>query len=183
MHPSEYAYHDDSVAEQESNSANCRRYLSDLHAAVFTEQYIHCDGTQLKLTDSDLGQGQYQTRDYYVWVAGSDKQLLFIFPTRISLTTITLHYYSDSVRGLPRLRFYAVPDNFGVWDAPTTNYPHADVAAVPPGVEPASHRNISISVDFSTSKVLMYKLSSTFAFAVSEVEFFTCNSECIHKLD
>ena len=174
MYPSEYAYKDDSVAEQESNSANCRKYASGLQADVYTEQYSHCDGTQLKLTDLDLGQRQYQISDYYVWLAGSDKQLLFIFSTRVSLTTITLHYYSDSVQGLPKLRFYVVPDDFMIWSASTTGYPRADLTSVPPDGEPAGHRNISISVNLNTKKVLMLKLSTTIAFAISEVEFFTC---------
>ena len=98
----------------------------------------------------------------------------YVFPTRVSLTTITLHYYSDSVRGLPRLRFYAVPDDFDVWDGPTTSYPLVNVVTVPPGGEPAGRRSVSINVNFNTKKVLMYKYSSSFQFAVSEVEFFTC---------
>ena len=173
VYPSEYAYKEDSVGEHESPSANCRSYREGLQENVFTEQYTHCDGTQLKLTDSDLGQEQYQISDYYVWLAGSDAQLLFIFPTRVSLTTITLHYYSESVRGLPRLTFYAVPDDFDVWDAPTTSYPHASVL---PGGEPEGRRSISINVNFNTRKVLMYKFSSNtmIKFSVSEVEFFTC---------
>ena len=93
------------------------------------------------------------------------------------MTTITLHYYSDSDRGLPKLRFYAVPDDFAVWDATTTSYTSVDVASVPPGGEPAGHRNVGINVNFNTKKVLMYKYSSNFVFAVSEVEFFFCNSE------
>ena len=140
------------------------------------QQYIHCDGTQLLLSDSNLGSEQYQTKEYYRWSAGLEinRQLLFIFPTAVSLTTITLHYYSDNFQGLPRLRFYAVPDNFDIWDAPTTRYPHVNVAAVPPVREPVGCRNVSISVNFKTNKVLMYKFSSSFMFAVSEVEFFTC---------
>ena len=175
LYPSEYAYNDDSVDRTESPSANCRRYSRYLQPGLYTDQYIHCDGNQLKLTDSELGQEQYQATDYYQWNAGSRGQLLFIFPTRVSLTTITLHYYSDSVQGLPRLRFYAVPDDFDIWYAPTTNYPRVDVASesVPPGGEPAGHRNISINVNFNTRRVLMYKFSSTFAFAVSEVELFS----------
>ena len=90
------------------------------------------------------------------------------------MTTITLHYYSDSDRGLPRLRFYAVPDDFDIWDAPTTSITNVDVAAVPPGGEPAGRKNFSINVNFNTKKLLMYKFSSTFQFAVSEVEFFNC---------
>ncbi len=109
-----------------------------------------------------------------MWITGNNAQLLFIFSTRISLTTITLHYYSDSDRGLSRLRFYVVPDDFDVWDAPATSYPHVGVAAVLPGGEPAGCRNISINVNFNTRKVLMYKFSGTFLFAVSEVEFFIC---------
>ena len=105
---------------------------------------------------------------------------MFIFPIiRVSLTTITLHYYSDSDRGRPRLKFYAVPDDFDVWDALTTNNPHADVPSVPAGGEPAGHRSVSINANFNTQKVLslMYKFSNSFQLAVSEVEFFTCSSK------
>ena len=101
-------------------------------------------------------------------------QLLFTFPTRVNLTTITLHYYGDSFRGLPRLRFYAVPDDFDVWDAPSTSYSRVEVAAVPPDGEPAGLRNISINyyAPANTKKVLMAKFRSAFAFAMSEAEFF-----------
>jgi hypothetical protein len=143
---------------------------------VHPEDYIHCDGTQLKLADSNFGQEQYQSSTYYQWPAGSDGQLLFIIPTRVSLTTITLHYYNDSVRGRPQLRFYTVPDDFDVWDTLNSGNPYVGVASVPPGGEPAGRRNniITININFNTQKVLMYKYSSTFEFAVSEVEFFRC---------
>ena len=66
---------------------------------VNTYNYNHCDGSQLRLTDSDLGSEQYSSSDYYLWNAGSSgSQLLFIFPTRVNLNTITLHYYSDNAR-------------------------------------------------------------------------------------
>ena len=174
-HPSEYAYPDVSVTRAETPSANCRRYPP--RSQDWSIRYIHCDGTQLRLTDSNLGHELYQSSKYYLWIAGSDAQLLFIFLTRVSLTTITLHYYSDSDRGLPRLRFYAVPDNFNVWNAPTIGTPHVDAASIPPGGESTGYRNISINVYFNTTKVLMYKFSSSFQFAVSEVEFFACNGE------
>ena len=105
------------------------------------------------------------------------RQLLFIFPTRVNLTTITLHYYSDSQRGLPRLRFIAAPDDFYVWDAPPGNSRYADIAAVAPGEESAGRRNVSINVNFITSKILMVKFSSTYKLAVSEVDFLTCNGK------
>ena len=175
VYPSEYAYRYDSVTRAESASANCRRYslISGLPASIHSTDYTHCDGTQLKLADSNIGQEQYKSSDYYVWPAGSDRQLLFIFPTSL-LTAITLHYYSDSDRGRPRLRFYAVPDDFSVWDAPTLGTPYVGVASVP---EPAGRRSVSINTNFNTTKVLMYKYSSSFQFAVSEVEFFRCKSK------
>ena len=133
--------------------------------------YIHCDGEQLKLSDSDRGSStKYTATSYYEWPARSAVQLLFIFPTRVSLTTITLHYYSDSVRGLPRLRFYAVPDDFDVWDTPASSISYIGIDSDSSG-EDIIHRNIF--VNYNTKKLLMFKYSGTLAFAVSEVEFFT----------
>ena len=174
MYPSEYAYRGDSVNRAESASANCRSYPpGNFPAGYRPEDYIHCDGTQLKLADSKFGQQQYRTADYYVWRAGSDRQLLFIFPTRVSLTNITLHYYYNSAsdRGRPELRFYAVPDNFNVWDTPTPSTQYVGIGSDPPGGKPAGRRRVSIDVNFNTMKVLMYKYSSSLSFALSEVEF------------
>ena len=179
MYPSEYAYLRNSVFGSERSSANCRPYESGLddRGSAYTERYTHCDGSQLRLTDSDSGSEQYSSSDYYVWNAGiSSHQLLFIFPTRVNLTTITLHYYSDNTRGLPGLRFYAVPDDFDVWDPLVASYSHVNIAAVPPGGEPAGRRNVSVKFNFTTKNILMYKSSSSYSFAVSEVEFFT---QCI----
>ncbi len=108
-----------------------------------------------------------------------DGKLLFIFPTRVSLTTITLHYHcdSDNFQHLPRLRFYAILDDFDVWDALTTSTPYVDVASVPPGGKPAGRRNVSIIVNFNTRKMLMYKFNSNFVFSASEFQFFNCNSK------
>ena len=146
-----------------------------------TSQYIHCNGTQLRLTDFNLGPEQYNNAFCYVWSGGtkSQNQLLFTFLTPVTISTITLHYYSARVRGLPRLRFYAVPDNFDIWNAILVNYRFIEVSAVPPYEEPADRRSVSIDVNFNTKKVLMYKFRSDFQFALSEVEFFTCNSKDI----
>ena len=121
---------------------------------------------------------EYTATSYYVWSAGGYNQLLFIFPTRVSLTTITLHYYSDSVRGRASLRFYPVADNFNAWDSPS-NTPFVGSDSIPLGGEPIGGRNVTIKVNtnFNTMKVLMGKLSSIFEFAVSEVEFFSSNSK------
>ena len=173
VYPSEYAYRDDSVTRAESASANCRRYPT--RGGDEGLVYIHCDGQQLELSDSDRGfNTEYTATSYYEWTTGHADQLLFIFPTRVSLTNITLHYYSDNVRGRPRLRFYAVPDDFDIWDAPITDTQYVDVASVLPGGEPAGRRSVNFNVKFNTKRVLLYKFSSSFQFAVSEVEFFRC---------
>ena len=111
-----------------------------------------------------------------MWTSGSRSQLLFIFPTRVNLTKITLYYFSDSFRGLPRLRFYAVPDDFDIWELPTASYSRVDVSGVPSGGQSTHRRDVSVSFSVTTIKVLMYKFSSSYSFAVSEVEFFnhTC---------
>ena len=97
-----------------------------------------------------------------------------MFPTRVNLTTITLHYYSDNDRGLPRLRLYAVPDDFDVWDAPAASYYHGEVAAVSQDEWPAGCRYFSVYFDLgiTLTKLLMMKFRSTLAFAVNEVEVF-----------
>ena len=152
-----------------------------LVASIHSEDYTHCDGTQLRLTDSDLGSEQYSSSDYYVWNTGSIRdQLLFTFSTRVKLTTITLHYYSDNVTGLPRLRFYAVGDDFNAWDAPVASYGFEDITLVLPGGEPKGQRSVSINFNYTTTKVLMYRSRSDFQVAVSEVQFFittVCNGK------
>ena len=181
VYPSEYAYLRNSVFGSERSSANCRPYTSGLTGA-YIHNYDHCDGTQLRLTDSDFGSEQYSSSDYYVWNTGtSSHQLLFIFPTRVNLTTITLHYYSDNLRGLHRLRFFAVPDDFNVWDAPTGSHSRVDIAAVPPGGEPAGHRNVSVNSDWNTQRVLLKINNRSLALAVNEVQFLNCISKQIRN--
>ena len=184
VYPSEYAFYKNSVYRTERASANCRNYRSSLKHSVRSEDYIHCNGTPLRLTDSDYGLEKYNTSDYYVWTVGSVSQLLFIFPTRVNLTNITLHYYNDSSRGLPRLRFYAVPDDFDVWDAPSASNSYVEVAAVQSGAESARQRNISTSFCVTTKKILLIKFNSGYSFALSEIEFFSnsCSSLNISSL-
>ena len=176
----EYAYLSKSVNRAERESANCMLYLP---SQTYSESYIHCDGTQLRLTDSTLGSEQYTNTDYYVWTAGSsNSQLLFIFPTRVHFTTITVHYYSDSSRGLPRLRFYAVPDDFDIWDAVISGYKYIEFAAVQPMEVPEGSTNISVHSNFSSKNVILNKIQSSYTFALSEVEFFTCNSKDLNLI-
>ena len=172
----EYAYHKTSVTREEKGSANCTMYPSGLQNNGGSEQYMHCNGKPLRLTDSQVGSEHYISDDYYVWdTQSSSSQLQFIFPTRVNMTTITLHYYSDNVRGHPRLRFYAVPDDFYVWDALTQGNNWSEIAAVVTDQTVQGRRNVSRDFNFMTKRVLLYKFSSSKIFALSEVEFLTCN--------
>ena len=179
MYPSEYAYHKDSVTRAESVGVNCRMYAAGI-THQRTEDYIHCDGSQLKLTDSNTSESnaQYRSGDYYVWpTSTSSSQILFIFPTRVNLTTITLHYYRDSDQRRPGLRFFTVLNTFDIWDAPTVSDIYVEVPAEPEDGEPDGHRKISISFNFDTARILMIKFRSEHSFAVSEVKFFTCTGK------
>ena len=145
-------------------------------------QYVHCHGNKL-LTDSNIGPSQYDSSrtQLYVWTSSNSQRLLFKFPMTISLTMITLHYYSGYYQGnhkagLPRLRFYAVPDDFDVWDAVANSAFSVVVSMVSPEEQrPAGRRSVSISFNSNTMKVLMVKFNSDFHLALSEVEFFTCH--------
>ena len=174
-YPAEYTYEALSATSSETYTATCTRYGEGNY-------YANCNGQPLILADSNFGFEQYESSGRYLWKASSDNsQLLFVLPVRVTLTTITLHYYSDSDRGLPRLRLYSVPDDFNIWNTVNHIRYYVEVAALPPGREPAGRRSININVNFNTKKVLMFKFSSDFQFAVTEVEFFTCSDTC--KLD
>ena len=179
VYPLEYAYLGGSVQQHERTSANCRNYQHGLHDQTYTETYVHCDGTQLRLNYSDFGSDQYSSKKYYVWKAEITSHLLFILPTRVNLTTITLHYYNDSIRGLPRLRFYAVPDDFNVWESPSGSYSYIEVAAMSPESNNTGPNNLSVNFNLNTRKILMSKFSSTFSFAVSEVQFSNCSGKSL----
>ena len=188
VEPKEYSYKDNSVIRTVSEGNNCIRYDQGDNNGdpVDTTQYIHCHGSNL-LTDSDTGPSQYDgsRTPLYIWTSSKAQQLLFVLPTTTNLAMITLHYYSGYYQGshkagLPRLRLFAVPDDFDVWDASIANSRFSVVVSMmsPEEQRPARRRSVSISFNSNTMKVLIVKIGSDFHFAVSEVEFFTCTSKC-----
>ena len=117
-----------------------------------------------------------------MWSAGvTVRRMLFTLPERVNLTGITLHYFSDSNRGLSRILFYAVPDDFKLGDGVRSFYNQAIVETkLPSNREQNGPTNFTVNLDFNTKKVLMLKILSNFQFALSEVEFFTCNGKICH---
>ena len=58
------------VTRAESASAKCRSYsvIPGLPAGIHSMDYIHCDGTQLKLADTNLGsQRPFHSSNHYQW--------------------------------------------------------------------------------------------------------------------
>ena len=95
VYPSEYAYRDDSITRYESASANCRRYpiIPGLPTGIHSKDYIHCDGTQLKLADSDLGSERpFSSSSHYQWSDGSGEQLLWSHIPHIQLEVLDYHH-------------------------------------------------------------------------------------------
>ena len=176
-------YHSRFITATERATAMCT--IETVTVAGSPENYKYCysNGTQPRLTDSELGpEKSINYSLYYEWNRETT-QLLFIFSTRVNLTTITLHYYSGSQNnGLPTLMLFAVPDNFYVWNNATFgNHTSVRVTAEPPADSGSrGRRNVSVNVNFNTKKVLMVKERSGFNFAVSEVEFCTrCSGKMI----
>ena len=187
VYPSEYAYLQDSVYASERSGANCRNYPSGLEPSIRSEDYIHCDGIPLRLADSDYGSEPYNVNstEYYVWDAETRyRRFLLIFPTRVDMALITLHYYSDSMRGVPHLIIYPIaePDHFYVWDSLTINDVHLLLGLAPPGSQPG-HRNVSFdSLGINTTKILIIIEAGNFA--LSEVELYQqCDGEPISYIN
>ena len=170
MFPQELAYKSDNFLHQDD--ASCIPYTSDAAPTTPTvdpTQYVHCS-QPTTITDSNTGPPTY------VWGEASGK-LLLIFSNEISFENITIYYISDTTaQGRPKLRIYAVPDNFQVWDEPTTSYPSRVFDEIMPGGEEEGVRKVPNSNDgivtFNTSRVLIEKLveTKTYNFSISEVE-------------
>lgn len=100
------------------------------------------------------------------------RKLLFVFPTRVNLTSIKLFFYNDAERGLPRLRFYAVPDDFDVWDDAIAANGYKEISAIPNDVGSVGRtRTVQFFITFHTARLLMEKYASSFKMALSEVQF------------
>ena len=159
---------------------NCSPYPPSItsDSEVDPTQHIRCTHPT-RLTDSDTGPTTY-TEDIAadVYVSGnSAEQLLFIFPTSVSITAINLLYYSNTEdQGHPKLRLYAVPENFNVWDTVDSSYPSIFIDEALPGSEETGLRNVTREAGFQTTRVLLTKSESkNYNFVMSEVEFFTCD--------
>ena len=108
--------------------------------------------------------------------------LVFTFPTRVNLTTITLHYYSDNIRGFgfPCLEFTALREyrvsGGSVYEGTTIEAPRP----VPPDGESTGPRSISVNHVNRTTKYIRMSIVGCnlqpVTFALSEVEFFTCGA-------
>ena len=155
---------------------NCNTLSSpDLGTAEGTE-YVHCQHPT-RITDSEKSQPIFTQDTYnsvYIWPSKSD-QVLFTFSSWKVIDSITIHYFSnEDNQGFPKIRFFAVPEDFEVSDTPDSSNPTRVIDSVSPGNENTGLRNKTRNVPFNTTKILMTKgYTKNYQFYVSEIEFFT----------
>ncbi len=139
-------------------------------------QYVSCEGlTRITNADKSLPSfTQDSLNSVYIWPSQEDK-VLFTFSEQKQIDSLAIHYYSNfDNQGLPKLRFYAVPEDFEVQDEVKSSYPMSIIDEVRPRREQEGLRNKSRTVAFQTSKILMTKSDTkNYQFYLSEVEFFT----------
>ena len=181
-----YAYLNGEMNVTEYHNANCRKY-GQSNGLQF---YSLCDGSPLRLTDSQFGPEYYPSshdHNYYV-MKGTIFSLMykiFLFalsePTR--LDKIRLHYYSDLHGGkiLPVIYFFAIRDDQLVYDN-LHAYETLGVVGSPFSETVNGRTNVTITVSSSSlpySKVLMHISFLPYEkfFYLSEVEFFTLSSK------
>ncbi len=150
--------------------------LGDVDTSSVNSQYVSCEGpTRITDSENSILAFTHETHDsVYIWGSEEDR-VLFTFSTEKSFNSLAIHYFSNSDnQGLPKLKFYAVPDDFEVQDALKNEYLMAIIDEVRPGRENEGLCNKSKAVNFQSSKILMTKgYTKTYQFYVSEVEFFT----------
>ena len=176
VHPVSVAIRNEVVGLEDEN---CIPLTSPDVSSASSVEFVHCHHPT-RITDSDKSQPTF-TQDthnsVYIWPSRPD-QVLFTFSSRKLINSITLHYYSnEDNQGLPKLRFFAVPEDFKVTDRPSSSYPTRVLDAVFPGDEGSGLRNKTMDVPFNTTKILMTKgFTKNYQFYLSEIEFFTSDA-------
>lgn len=166
---------------------NCTPYPPSItsDSEMDPTQHIRCTHPT-RLTDSNTGPNTY-TEDTAadVYISGNNpEQILFIFSTPVSITAINILYYSNTEdQGHPKIRIYAVPEDFNVWDTADSSCPSIFIDEAPPGSEETGLRNVTREAGFETTRVLLTKSESkNYNFVISEVEFFTCDPGKSHSI-
>ena len=161
--------------------AQCRTYDNS-----HLQSYSLCDGSPLRLTDSQLGPDYYSSthdHNYYIMKDnGYYRNFVFTLSEPTRLAQIRLHYYSDIHRGkiLPVIYFYATKHNQLVYNT-LDAYERLGVVGSPFSETVNGRTNVTISVSSCSleySKVLMYIsfIPNDKYFYLSEVEFFSLSS-------
>ena len=150
---------------------SCTPYPSNTSApqGINPTEYVRCNHPTT-ITDDNTGP------PFYIW-GEAPGHLLLEFPTPTNFSSIMIYYQYNATYALAKLRIYAVPDSFSVWDLPDNSYESRGFDEVRPGVGVDGLRELPDPavppIQFVTSKVLIDKLedTKTFLFAFSEVAF------------
>lgn len=187
-----------SLLSMDHPSANCRQYCSNNNIpshppALDITSYTLCDGSPLKLSDSQIGSSNdYMTdQDQYYCSSGS-LEILFVLSEKVQLSHIRLHIYNNwnepingYYRSLAPTVFSLMNDDYEIWEPQFSGVhvygPHSIVNDYITGP-----RNITVSAlrEIKTRKVVLTTLTaqhSSYQFCISEIEFYTCIPECEHR--
>lgn len=179
LQPSTYAYRSDALENSAvDDTPNCAE--TDLDGIMYTS----CNLPGLILTDTLLGPAQFEadSNSYYHWTKTRTNQILFTFPTNVSVFMLQLHFYTDHDNGiaLPKTRLYLVDDSFRVSDTvdESSSSTRSFTIDAHPGESGVNERiNVSrrLTDPFQnrTTKILLRIDQDKNALAVSEIRFCT----------
>ena len=123
----EYAYLTSSLSGMDHPGANCRQYCGSNPSHPPITSYTHCDGSPLKLSDSEVGSTKNYTADqnqYYCSNGPVSLKILFTLSESVQLSHTRLHYYngpqdnpmSGYRKVLPATIYTLVNDEYEVWE-------------------------------------------------------------------
>lgn len=176
--PSSYAYRTDALLNSVvDDTLNCRE--SELGI-----MYTNCSHPII-LTDSLLGPAQFNVADsspYYHWNKENPRnQILFTFPTSVSVSVLQLYFYTDKDNGiaLPKTRLSLVNDSFQVSDTideSTTSSFTIDAVIGGDGENRLTNVSRRLTGQFqrmTTQVLLRIEGDKVYALALSEIKFCT----------
>ena len=190
----EYAYLTSSLSGVDHPGANCSQYSCGNNPShpPTTSYYTHCDGSPLKLSDSEVGSTNNYTADqnqYYC--SNGNLKILFTLSETVQLSHIRLHFYNDwenqingYYKSLAPTSFSLMNDEYEVWEPA---YPGVHIYGPVHYIDDeyiAGPKNITVSASrgIKTRKVVLTTSysHSPYQFCISEVKFYTCTPECEH---
>lgn len=171
LQPRSYTYRADALVNSDVDS-QCSE--EDINGTTFTT----CSSPHMILTDMTLGPDQFNASDpstYYHWNKDTMNQILFTFPTNVSVSRVQLHYYTNQGSGiaLPKSRLTLVNDTFTAADTLNDSIESFTIDEMTMGDEGLNIANRDLAGQFTTQILLRVEEHKVYALALSEIKFCT----------